>query len=89
MNYSSNLEEALLSKKEKKVEKNNYNNLDINLKEWNNDIEDLLKCWGEKCGGLAILHSKDRKYWRKKKWICRFNIKIFIKSNTNIINIII
>ena len=33
MNYSSNLEEALLSKKEKKVEKNNYNNLDINLKE--------------------------------------------------------
>ena len=66
MNYNGNLEEALLSKEEKKIENNNYNNLDINLKEWNDDIEDLLKCWGEKCGGLAIIHNKDRKYWRKK-----------------------
>lgn len=66
MNYNGNLEEALLSNEEKKIENNNYNNLDINLKEWNDDIEDLLKCWGEKCGGLATIHNKDRKYWRKK-----------------------
>ena len=44
--------------------KNNKDNLVI--KEWNNSIEDLLKCWGEKGAGLSILHSKDRKYWRKK-----------------------
>ena len=40
------------------------NNLAI--KEWNNSIEDLLKSWGEKSAGLSIMHSKDRKYWRKK-----------------------
>jgi len=66
MDYNNNLEEALLSKKERVEDKKVYNNLDINLKEWNDDIEDLLKCWGEKSGGLAILHNKDRRYWRKK-----------------------
>ena len=44
--------------------KNNKDNLVI--KEWNNSIENLLKCWGEKGAGLSIMHSKDRKYWRKK-----------------------
>ena len=66
MDYNNNLEEALLSKKETIEDKKVYNNLDINLKEWNDDIEDLLKSWGEKSGGLAILHNKDRRYWRKK-----------------------
>ena len=46
------------------TQENNKNNLAI--KEWNNSIEDLLKCWGEKGAGLSIMHSKDRKYWRKK-----------------------
>ncbi len=45
MDYNNNLEEALLSKKEPVEDKKVYNNLDINLKEWNDDIEDLLKCW--------------------------------------------
>jgi hypothetical protein len=58
MDYNNNLEEALLSKKERVEDEKVYNNLDINLKEWNDDIEDLLKCWGEKSGGLAILHNK-------------------------------
>ena len=46
------------------TQENNKDNLAI--KEWNNSIEDLLKCWGEKSAGLSIMHSKDRKYWRKK-----------------------
>jgi hypothetical protein len=63
MDYNNNLEEALLSKKETVEDKKVYNNLDINLKEWNDDIEDLLKCWGEKSGGLAILHNKASQYY--------------------------
>lgn len=66
MDYNNNLQEALLSKNENADDKKVLNNLDINLKDWNNDIEDLLKCWGEKSAGLAILHNKDRRYWRKK-----------------------
>jgi hypothetical protein len=45
---------------------NKDNNNKLAIKEWNNSIEDLLKSWGEKGAGLSIMHSKDRKYWRKK-----------------------
>lgn len=45
---------------------NKINKDNLAIKEWNNSIEDLLKTWGEKGAGLSIMHSKDRKYWRKK-----------------------
>ena len=58
----------------KKTKNFNFNKQNANkdnkdklaIKEWNNSIEDLLKSWGEKGAGLSIMHSKDRKYWRKK-----------------------
>lgn len=63
---NNRLSEQLLSKEEKQESKKNVNNLDINIKQWDNDIEDLLKCWGEKSACLSILHNKDRQYWRNK-----------------------
>lgn len=53
------------NKTNKNIE-NIENNNNLTIKEWNNSIEDLLKSWGEKSAGLSIMHSKDRKYWRKK-----------------------
>tara|TARA_B100000927_G_scaffold193992_1_gene156499 strand:- start:391 stop:1017 length:627 start_codon:yes stop_codon:yes gene_type:complete len=63
---SNNLTEHLLSKEEKQEDKKKISSLDINIKQWDNDIEDLLKCWGEKSAGLSVLHNKDRQYWRNK-----------------------
>jgi hypothetical protein len=70
MNYTnSDLNEKLLDNSSEKDEENisieDINN-NIQIKNWNSDIENLLKCWGEKCGGLSIMHSNDRKYWREK-----------------------
>ena len=63
----NNLEECLLKKDElelsEKVKETEFN---INVKDWNNEIEDLLKSWGEKSAGLSILHNNDRRFWRKK-----------------------
>tara|TARA_Y100000591_G_scaffold331715_1_gene366521 strand:- start:11386 stop:12096 length:711 start_codon:yes stop_codon:yes gene_type:complete len=47
-------------------EKNENYNLDIKIKIWNDNIEQLLKCWGEKCAGLSIMHQNDRRYWRNE-----------------------
>ena len=66
MDYNNNLQETLLSDNEKNPEKNVLNSFDTKIQYWNNEIEDLLKCWGEKSAGLSILHNKDRQYWRKK-----------------------
>lgn len=63
---NNNLKEHLLSKEEKQDGKKTISNLDINIKHWDDDIEDLLKCWGEKSAGLSVLHNKDRQYWRNK-----------------------
>ena len=41
-------------------------NKNVQIKEWNDSIEELLKCWGEKTAGLSIIHDNDRKYWREK-----------------------
>lgn len=63
---NNSLTEQLLSKEDKSDNKKIVNNLDINIKQWDHDIEDLLKCWGEKSAGLSVLHNKDRQYWRNK-----------------------
>ena len=63
---NNSLTEQLLSKEEKTDSKKNVNNLDINIKHWDDDIEDLLKSWGEKSASLSVLHNKDRQYWRNK-----------------------
>ena len=79
MDYDSNdLTTRLLDDKDK--EKDNFDkyiedptdksgstiNKNLQIKEWNDSIEELLKCWGEKTAGLSIIHDNDRKYWREK-----------------------
>lgn len=58
---------------DKLLPKNNISSIDlsnstlnIQITEWYEEIEDLLKCWGEKCGNLGLMHSYERKYWRVK-----------------------
>ena len=62
------LSEPLINKQKQSKQNEETSNINSNLKiqKWNNEIENLLKSWGEKSGGLSILHSKDRKYWRHK-----------------------
>ena len=63
----NNLEKNLLKKDELELsEKQNNAEININIKDWNNEIEDLLKSWGEKSAGLSILHNNDRRFWREK-----------------------
>ena len=63
----NNLEEQLLKKDEIELsEKQKDPEININVKDWNDQIEDLLKSWGEKSAGLSILHNNDRRFWREK-----------------------
>ena len=63
---NNNLKEPLLknNKENNSIEK--ISNLDINIKNWSDEIEDLLKSFGEQSASLSILHNKDRRYWRNK-----------------------
>lgn len=63
----NNLQERLLKKDEIELsEKQKDAEINLNVKDWNNQIEDLLKSWGEKSAGLSILHNNDRRFWREK-----------------------
>lgn len=62
-NNNNNLKEPLL-KENNNLEKNNL--YKINIKDWDEELENLLKDWGEKSACLSILHHNDRKYWRSK-----------------------
>jgi len=68
----NNLSEPLINKTPPEVNNTDINeetsNINSNMKiqKWNSEIENLLKSWGEKSGGLSILHSNDRKFWRHK-----------------------
>ena len=67
MDYTNtDLKEKLLDNNSTELDDLTDINSNIRIKKWNPDIEDLLKCWGEKSGGLSILHSNDRTYWRDK-----------------------
>ena len=67
-NIENNLSEPLINKQKQSKQNEETSNINSNLKiqKWNNEIENLLKSLGKKSGGLSILHSKDRKYWRHK-----------------------
>lgn len=65
-NFDFKRENNKTIKTNKNIETQENNKDKLDIKEWNNSIEDLLKSWGEKGAGLSIMHSKDRKYWRKK-----------------------
>ena len=56
-----NLKKDINTKNVSKDTNQNMNNK-LNINEWNDDIENLLKCWGEKAGGNSVLHYNDRKY---------------------------
>ena len=63
----NNLQERLLKKDEIELsEKQKDAEINLNVKDWNDQIEDLLKSWGEKSAGLSILHNNDRRFWREK-----------------------
>ena len=63
-----NLEKPLLEKplleNKNDLEKNQL--YKINIKEWDEELENLLRDWGEKSACLSLLHHNDRKYWRNK-----------------------
>tara|TARA_B100001175_G_scaffold313415_1_gene320984 strand:+ start:5076 stop:5717 length:642 start_codon:yes stop_codon:yes gene_type:complete len=65
-NNKDSLKEKLLPSEDKIYIDLSNSPIDIEVNEWYNEIEDLLKCWGEKCGNLGIMHSYERKYWRTK-----------------------
>ena len=65
-NNKDSLKEKLLPSEDKVYIDLSNSSIDIEVNEWYNEIEDLLKCWGEKCGNLGIMHSYERKYWRTK-----------------------
>lgn len=58
-----NLKKPLL-KDNNDVEKNQL--YKINIKDWDEELENLLRDWGEKSAYLSVLHHNDRKYWREK-----------------------
>lgn len=68
----NNLSEPLINKTPPEVnntdidEETSNINSNMKIQKWNSEIENLLKSWGEKSGGLSILHSNDRKFWRHK-----------------------
>lgn len=68
MNYTNadNLTDKLLPKNNISSVDLSNSTLNIQITEWYEEIEDLLKFWGEKCGNLGLMHSYERKYWRKK-----------------------
>ena len=74
MEYDNkDLKTQLLSEKDKEDKLDNNSDKskklidkNVQIKEWNDSIEELLKCWGEKTAGLSIIHDNDRKYWREK-----------------------
>ncbi len=68
MNYTNvdSLSEKLLPKKNNSTLDLSNSTLNIQITEYYEEIEDLLKCWGEKCGNLGLMHSYERKYWRIK-----------------------
>ena len=68
MNYTNtdSLREKLLPNNNISSEDLSNNTLNIEISEYYEKIEDLLKCWGEKCGNLGQMHSYERKYWRVK-----------------------
>lgn len=58
-----NLEKPLLENKNEEFKNQLYK---INIKDWDEELENLLKDWGEKSACLSLLHHNDRKYWRNK-----------------------
>lgn len=68
MNYTNtdSLTDKLLPKNNISSIDLSNNALNIEITEYYEEIEDLLKCWGEKCGNLGLMHSYERKYWRIK-----------------------
>ena len=60
------LPEKNIDEEDNKETAENTINKNVQIKEWNDSIEELLKCWGEKTAGLSIIHDNDRKYWREK-----------------------
>lgn len=68
MNYTnkSSLTDKLLPKDNIQSEDLSNSKLDIHISEYYDEIEDLLRCWGEKSGNLGLMHSYERKYWRIK-----------------------
>ena len=60
------LPEKNIDEQDNKETAENTINKNVQIKEWNDSIEELLKCWGEKTAGLSIIHDNDRKYWREK-----------------------
>ena len=58
-----NLEKPLLENKNDEIKNQLYK---INIKEWDEELENLLRDWGEKSACLSLLHHNDRKYWRNK-----------------------
>ena len=53
-NIENNLSEPLINKQKQSKQNEETSNINSNLKiqKWNNEIENLLKSWGEKSGGL-------------------------------------
>ena len=72
MNYNddkTNLEKPLLENKNDIIKNNLYK---INIKEWDEELENLLRDWGEKSACVSLLHHNDRKYWRNKSNFFQF-----------------
>ena len=66
-NKPDDLTEKLLPENDAvNIDMSNNTSLNIEVSEYYDEIEDLLKCWGEKCGNLGIMHGYERKYWRTK-----------------------
>lgn len=63
-------------------------NIDLYFKsvDWHTEIEDLLKCWGEKSGNLAKVHTYEHKYWRQKSNYLTLT-SIFITTVTSSISL--
>tara|TARA_Y100000748_G_scaffold304022_1_gene311347 strand:- start:229 stop:882 length:654 start_codon:yes stop_codon:yes gene_type:complete len=78
MNYTNTdtLTEKLLPKNYISSVDLSNDTLNIEITEYYEEIEDLLKCWGEKCGNLGLMHGYERKYWREKS--NRFSIASII-----------
>ena len=59
MELSTEAQEALTTIKLDNLKK------EINAKSWNNNMEGLMKIWGEKAAGLRFMHNKAANSWKK------------------------